>query len=71
VKDSCPLRRLLLVPAALPVDEEEQVNSSGRHLQSGLDAIFMPPPPLLSVWVVLAPAGDNVVVVVVVVASRV
>ena len=54
----------------LPVDEDEQVNSSGRHLQSGFDAIFMPPP-LLSVWVVavLAPAGDNVVVAVVVVAA--
>jgi hypothetical protein len=39
-------------------------------LQSGFDAIFMPPP-LLSVWVVavLAPAGDNVVVAVVVVAA--
>lgn len=28
MKDSCPLRRLLLLPAL------EQVNSSGRHLQS-------------------------------------
>ena len=74
MKDSCPLRRLLLLAALLPVDkeEEEQVNSSGRHLQSGFDAVFTPPtPPLLRVLAVavLTSAGDNEVVVAV--ASRV
>ena len=67
MKDSCPLRRLLLLAALLPVDEEdEQVNSSGRHLQSGFDAVFTPP--LLMPVAVLPSAGDNVVVAV---ASRV
>lgn len=73
MKDSWPLRRLLLLVELLPVDiEEEQVNSSGRHLQSGFDVILTPPPLLDVRVVVLAPTGDNVVVVVVVVvASRV
>ena len=48
-KDSCPLRRLLLVGLLLP-DEDAQVNSSGRHLQSIFAA-------LLGVRVVAVVAG--------------